>query len=76
MSVGVCCTMCCMRQGNVNNMSQAAYRYAPFQLFRRASSVKVCESAAQRAVVRIGRMKRKRKKKKKKQSQRKCVEKE
>lgn len=71
MSVGVYCTMCCMRQGYVSNMSQAAPRYAPFLLLCEASSVKVRESAAQQAVVWIGRTTTK-----KKQSQRKCVEKE
>lgn len=42
-------------------MSQAAYRYAPFQLFRQASYAKVCKSAAQRAVVCIGRVGKKKK---------------
>lgn len=44
--------MYCRHQGYMNNMSQAAPRYAPF---REASSLKACESAAQRAVCWIGR---------------------
>lgn len=62
MSVGVCGTMRCMRRGDANNMSQAAYRYAPFPAFFfpvKLLNVKVCASAAQRAVVWIGRVKKK-----------------
>lgn len=70
MSVGVYCTMCCWRQGYVNNMSQDAARYSPFPFLREASSVKVCESAAQQACVGLAEQQQK------KQSQRKCVEKE
>lgn len=61
-TVNVCgrlLTMCCMRQGYVNNMSQAAPRYVLLLLLCEAVAVNVCESAAQRAVVWIGRTKQK-----------------